>query len=241
MRAVERRAARDSAAITALSAAAIDTLSDRFGTEIRAKSWVVPTCVDLEYFSAQPMPSTSGDLTLLFSGTLNNFYDMPCMLRFVDHVNRLVPARLMVLAPEATAYDGLLAQRDVPLIRPARRGIPAYLAASHAGLSVCRFDGGPSLRAAMPTKVGEFLATGRPVVVNRGLGDLDRLLGEAQAGVVIQDPSDHALTAAATELLHLLQDPDTGMRARQLAERHFSLGSAVATLQDVYRFAAEQA
>jgi hypothetical protein len=163
------------------------------------------------------------------------------MLRFVDHVNRLVPARLMVLAPEATAYDGLLAQRGVPLFRPVRRDIPAHLAASHAGLSVCRFDGGPSLRAAMPTKVGEFLATGRPVVVNRGLGDLDRLLGEARAGVVIQDPSDHALAAAASELVHLLQDPDTETRARQLAERHFSLGGAVATLQDVYRFAAEQA
>jgi glycosyltransferase involved in cell wall biosynthesis len=234
LRSVERRAARESAAITALSASAIDTLVARHGEGIRDKAWVVTTCVDLDRFPLEPMPDLDDGLVITFSGTMNSYYDAPTMLALVDCLNVLLPARLVVLAPAATAWDGLLASRGVATAPAPVGTLPRRVAEAHVGLAVCRADAGPSLAAAMPTKVGEFLASGRPVVVNAGLGDLDALLPRGRAGVVLRSSSPADLEAAAGEIVALIEDPETPVRCRALAEQHFDLDVAVRTLLEVY-------
>ena len=97
------------------------------------------------------------------------------------------------------------------------------------------------MRASMPTKVGEFLASGRPVVVNAGLGDLEGLLATHDCGVVIDGDSDDALERAADDVERLCADVDTPTRCRALAEAHFDLGTAVTTLIEVYQHALERA
>ena len=76
------------------------------------------------------------------------------------------------------------------------------------GLAVCRADAGPALLAAMPTKIGELLASGSPVVVNRGLGDMDALIEKSN---VVWDASgvlrSRVLAEACDSVLKLLSDP----------------------------------
>ena len=60
---------------------------------------------------------------------------------------------------------------DALRVSATRDEMAKLVSSCHVGLSVCRDDAGPSLQAAMPTKIGEFLASGRPVVVNPGPGD----------------------------------------------------------------------
>jgi glycosyltransferase involved in cell wall biosynthesis len=86
----------------------------------------------------------------------------------------------------------------------------------------------------MPTKIAEFLATGRPVVVNRGLGDLDWLLPDSQAGVVLRSSDPEDVDGAADSLLAMLKDPATPGRCRALASRHFDIDVGVRTLLQVY-------
>jgi glycosyltransferase involved in cell wall biosynthesis len=87
--------------------------------------------------------------------------------------------------------------------------VPDALAACHVGLSPWRTDMGVGLLGAMPTKIGEFLAAGRPVVVNPGLGDMDRIIEVFDCGVVVGGSDDDALDAAGRELDRLLADPTT--------------------------------
>ena len=101
------------------------------------------------------------------------------------------------------------------------------------GVSICKLDAGPSLTAAMPTKIGEFLASGRPIVVNKGLGDMDNFIAESNVGVILNgDPKD--TRDAATKLISLISDPETPLRCRAIAEKYFSMDVGAAKYLDMY-------
>ena len=85
----------------------------------------------------------------------------------------------------------------------------------------------------MPTKIGEILAVGRPVVVNRGLVDATHLLEAAEAGISMSPDDDLGLVAA--RVLSLVDDPGTVERATALAARNFDLDAAVDQLVRIYR------
>lgn len=69
-------------------------------------------------------------------------------------------------------------------------------------VSVRKLDAGPTLTALLPTKIGEFLACGRPIVVNRGTGDMDDFIKEFDSGVILDSDPDN-LKQSAVELIQL--------------------------------------
>lgn len=232
LRRVERSAARGSSAVITLTQAVLPVLDLRHGGLVSRKSHVIATCVDTVRFASTPSPSAE-PMQLLLAGTLNRYYDVPLMVELVRELQRRRPARLRVLAPEATPWDDLFdvvrADRD----RASPEDMPEAIACSHVGLSVCRDDAGISLTAAMPTKIGEFLASGRPVVVNEKLGDAARLVREHAAGVVLRSGQE-SVRKAADQLEALLADPHTPRRCRSLAEMHFDLDKAADALVKIY-------
>lgn len=230
---VERAAARRAGALVTLTDAVVPVLEERHAVALRERTTVIPTCVDLERFAAAPLPS--GPPRLLLAGTLNTYYDVPLMARFAKVGRERAGAALDVLSPGGTPWDALLAEAGAQRAVAAPADMPARVAASSAGLSVCRTDAGVSLTAAMPTKIAEFLAVGRPVVVNPALGDADRLVREGAAGVVLADVSDSGLERSWEELESLLADPDTPARCRRLARQHFDLDDGVDRLLQAYR------
>lgn len=232
LRSIERRAAVRSSAITVLTRAAIGELARRHGTHVAAKASVVTTCVDLDRFALAPLPDRS--LSLLLSGSYNGLYDLPTMLRLVAALRRLVSCDLTLIRPVATPWDEDVLAAGGHIMSSTFADMPGHVAAHHAGLSVCRSAERQALVAAMPTKIGELLASGRPVVVSAGLGDCDDLLPGAGAGVVLQGTDAASVDRAAVQLMELLADPEMPQRCRRLAELHFNLATATSTLQAIY-------
>ena len=74
----------------------------------------------------------------------------------------------------------------------------------------------------------------RPVVVNAGLGDMDRLIAAYDCGVVLHERSAEGFEKAAEEIDRLLADEDTPARCRKLAEDHFDVEKGVDELLDLY-------
>jgi glycosyltransferase involved in cell wall biosynthesis len=233
MRSIERQSAKKAAGIVTLTAAAIDELERRHGPSIRRKSRVITTCVELNRFPVSPMPPPE-PLNLLLAGTLSRRYDVPLMLRLIDELRRRRGTQLTALIPGPSPWDGALQDAGVPIQRAATVDMPGHLRASHAGLSVLRPGGGVAMKASMPTKVGEFLASGRPMVVNAGLGDLDQLLTDHECGVILRDDTPESVVAGADSIERLLADRDTPARCRKLAEDNFRLETAVDDLVEVY-------
>lgn len=232
LRSIERQAAHRATAITTLTQAAVHELARRYGVAIAGKAHVVTTCVDIRRFGASPWPQRP--LSVLLSGSYNALYDLPSMLQLVDALRRHRPTDLTLLSPAPTPWDADILAAGGGLDASSFVDMPGHVAGHHAGLSVCRAADPRALMAAMPTKIGEFLASGRPVVVNAGLGDCDALLPASGAGVVMAGTGPAAVDRAATQLLDLIDDPATPARCRRLAEDHFSLDTAVATLEGIY-------
>ena len=231
-RRVEGAAARRSSAVITLTSAVLPVLDARYGG-VSAKATVIPTCVDLDAFPLTAMPP-SPPLRLLLAGTLNTFYDVPLMVRLVQAGRRRGRAELRLLTPGETSWTSLLDSVEPLKDSALPAEMPGRIAQCHVGLSVCRSDAGVSLTGSMPTKIAEFLAVGRPVVVNPGLGDADRLVAESGTGVVLDDTSDTGIEAAWDRLEELVADPDLPERCRALAAAHFDLDHAVDRLAEVY-------
>ena len=232
MRRVERAAAARSAAIITLSRAAVTVLGDRFGPEVWHKSRVITTCVDLRRFTVSGWQRGS-EVRFLLAGTLNTVYDVPGMTRFVERFRALQPAHLHVVAPAPGPWHGELEAAGATFGSSTPEGMPSVIADHDVGLSMLR--SGISTRAAMPTKIGELLACGRPVVVSGRVGDLDDLLARYDCGVVVGDGSEEELQRGTLELRRLLADEETPARCRRLAEEHFDLERGVDALIDTYR------
>lgn len=229
---IEAAAARRSDAVVTLTEAVLPVLDKRHGGVSR-KATVIPTCVDCDRFRLSELPG-GRPWQVLLAGTLNTYYDVPLMARFMDVGRRRGLAELRLLAPAATTWDDLLSSVGALRTFALPAEMPDRIRECHVGLSVCRADAGVSLTASMPTKIAEFLATGRPVVVNRGLGDADALVERTATGIVLDDTTDAGLAVAWDKLDALLVDPDTPSRCHALAREHFDLDVAVDRLIELY-------
>ena len=172
------------------------------------------------------------EVCALFSGTYNDYYDLDLSALFMQELRRHTKIHSHWARPaEATKSQLGVGESQVFLSKQSSMAeiIPNY----SFGVSICRLDSGPSLLAAMPTKIGEFLACGRPVVVNKGLGDMDEFLTEFDAGVIL-DGANLNLKESATKLLDLVADINTPERCRKLAEKYFNIEVGVSSYLNMY-------
>ena len=234
---IERAAAARSSQVVTLTGSVVDELERRYGAQLGEKTTVITTCVELDRFVPVSMPKLE-PVRLLLAGTLNRYYDIPAMLGFVEELRRHREVEFIVAAPGSTDWDVELDRAGAKRLTADFGEMPGLVASCHAGLCLCREDAGVSLLAAMPTKIGEFLAVGRPVVVNTGLVDASGLVSAHQAGVSYSCDSVSP-ELAVEELLGLLKDPETPRRARLLAEEHFDLEAGIERLIDVYQRAVD--
>jgi glycosyltransferase involved in cell wall biosynthesis len=236
LRRIERAAAERADAVLTLTAAAIDELARRHPGFDRHRATVVPTCVDLERFELAPFPDLE-PVVVMLSGSYNRLYDVDASLRLVARLRRLVAADVRLVRVEPSVHDEAVRDAGGAVVCATFDEMPGEVRAAHVGMSILRGDLDAASIGAAPTKIAEFLACGRPVVVNAGLGDYDRLLPEYHAGVILRGTDDDAFDAGAAEIVDLVSDPATPGRCRALANRHFDLESAVDRLLGVYRAA----
>ena len=91
-----------------------------------------------------------------------------------------------------------------------------------------------SARACAATKLGEFLASGVPVVTNDGIGDYANLIADMGTGVVVPDVEPCSLEASLVQVRRLLNDPDVQHRCRATAIRHFDVEKGAAAYSSLY-------
>ena len=99
--------------------------------------------------------------------------------------------------------------------------VPSYLAAADAGLSFIKRC--VSKVASSPTKNGEYLACGLPVIINEGIGDSDALVDQWHAGVLLEEFNQQEFDAAAREIEAMATAPGTREKNRRVAEQLFHL------------------
>ena len=94
---------------------------------------------------------------------------------------------------------------------------------------------GISKLGSSPTRFGEILATGRPIICNSGVGDLDKIIKANKVGIIAKDKSKSAMQKAVKELYELISDNETSIRCRNLAESFYSLTSGSKKYSMIYK------
>ncbi len=237
---------------------AITVLTERFRRWLRegyphrddvgAPIAVIPTCADLEVFrpDVAPLPTLAVRLhpdarVLVYVGSLSGRYLVEDMARFYLAWRRAAaelgrPSRLLVVSrdtPERFLAVLRAAGCEDELVHTAagRDEVAGALRCAHAGVFFYR----PlhSTIGCMPTKLGEILAVGLPVVGN-AIADLERILSD-EVGVVVRDLDDATLDDAARSVLALAETPSTAEATRARACAWFDLAEGVAAYDALYR------
>ena len=226
---LERIAASRSTAMTTLTQAVVPVLERRY-KKLPIIREVIPTCTQLDKFQVSKMPS--GLITCLLPGTFNNFYDLDQMRQIISNLRELTQLQIVWVKPKESTTIALNVGEDL-VTTAAYKDMPALFQSSHFGLIVCKSDNLEVLTAVAPTKVAEFLASGRPILVSRGIGDLDSLIETYKVGVSLEPGID--MRDSLLRFMELLKDPEIHIRCRQLAEEMFSMASAVEKYTSIYR------
>ena len=101
------------------------------------------------------------------------------------------------------------------------------------------FKPGLAKLGSSPTRFGEILAVGSPVICNKGVGDLDNLILKNNVGVIVKDETIKSMYRAIERLYELIENPYTAKRCRELAESVYSLSYGSERYSKIYKSFAE--
>jgi glycosyltransferase involved in cell wall biosynthesis len=174
------------------------------------------------------IPRADGVLRLVYSGSVGGRYQLDKMARFIKvAMDSGVRVHLSILSrAERALVASILNRADLPdtawsFDSVPHGEMPDRLASHHAGLHF--LPQGISQQGGSPTKIGEYWATGLPVIVTPNISDTDQVIRNERVGVIVPKHSEGDYLKAIQELLLLLEDRHTRLRCRRAAERHYSL------------------
>jgi glycosyltransferase involved in cell wall biosynthesis len=197
---------------------------------------VIPCCVDLSLFKFSTQERTRmrteltlGDrLTFIYSGSLDGWNLTEQTADFFARIfrNQNNVHLLWLVTGNHERVRQLMAARGIDEDHFSVRSVtpqemPSYLAAADVG--ICFNKRGLSRIASSPTKNGEYLACGLPIIINSGIGDSDALVKERQAAIMIDDFNEREFDSAWVATQAMVNDPNTRAKVRLVAEEVFDL------------------
>lgn len=178
------------------------------------------------------------DIVVSYLGSLGTWYMLEEMLLFFNQLKKVYPtAKFLFLTPEnpSLVHDRLpdhgLEKKDFIILFSERKQIPGYIKASDFSLSFIK--PAYSKIASSPTKIGELLAMGIPVISNRGIGDVEEMIEETGCGIVVADFSSGSFDQALKKLPALLSVSPEYIRS--VGEKNYSLQHAIEKYKEVYK------
>lgn len=181
----------------------------------RDKIEVIPCCVDMELFNRGKLneerkaqlskPLGKDRYIITYIGSIGTWYMLGEMLDFFKVLQKTKPNALFlfVTREDRTHIMEEARKRSIPedaiFITPSEReDVPYYIERSDA----CIFFILPvyGKKGSSPTKQGEIMAMGKPIICNSGVGDTDLVIQNYDAGLIIDDLSDRGYQQAIDQL-----------------------------------------
>jgi glycosyltransferase involved in cell wall biosynthesis len=240
-RSIARRVERElytraSAIVSLTELAAEDVRRGEFGRWHPAdRSICIPTCVDYDKFEMRrneaPDAFLEDGLIVAYVGSLNPSYEYGASLKLAAMVlDREPRAKLVALTGQVARMTELLDELSIPPSRRLVCSVPhdevhRWLPWIDVGLMLM-VKPIRAKRASMPTKLGEFFACGVTPIAHGANSEIADWIHRTGSGLVLRDLSAGSLERAADFVVSARPDTETRVRARLVAERHFSLDSA---------------
>lgn len=211
---------------------------------------VIPCCVDLDHFSIKNIDEdkkaklnnelkiSDENFVISYLGSIGTWYMLDEMLDFFKCLLLQKPnAKFLFITPDSEDLIFRKAKEkgietDKLMIRFANRNeVPLYLSLSKISLYFIK----PlySKKASSPTKTGEIMALGIPIITNSGIGDSDKILTESKAGLLINDFNIDEYNRIIKQIDVLLSVDKTKIIIE--AQKYFSLEKGVELYDSIYK------
>lgn len=210
---------------------------------------VIPCCADLQHFSIsnvdirerdqlmQRLHIAATDLVISYVGSLGTWYMLPQMMQMVSMLMRKRPeTKFLLITPDSrekvmewAAQYGIPDSRVIVEFSP-RELMPTYISLSHISLFFIQ----PvfSKKASSPTKMGELLSMGVPLIVNAGVGDVDDIVNNTHCGYVVKEFTAEEYERAILHIDALVHTDKNILCAA--AEQYYSLAAGVEQYNEIY-------
>lgn len=204
------------------------------GDEIKNIS-VIPTCVDLERFKFH-IRNYDKPITIGYVGTAIGWYDFDKTMKTLELIAKNIAIKFLVfnggqhefIKEKIRAYD--IDEAIVQIEKVSFQEMPNRL----KEVDIALFFIHPffSKIASAATKLGEFFASGIPVLTNAGVGDHEFLIDKYKTGKILD--FEQIDTYNFSEIFNQLLTIATAKQCRLLAEEYFSLDKGVTAYRESY-------
>tara|TARA_R110002072_G_scaffold136917_3_gene279566 strand:- start:808 stop:2034 length:1227 start_codon:yes stop_codon:yes gene_type:complete len=210
---------------------------------------VIPCCADLNHFHPSQISSSlqidlktkfsldKDDFVITYLGSIGTWYLLDEMLDFFNVLlkNRPNSKFLFVTTDNPDTILPKAESKGIPsdriIISPAKREeVPTFLSLANAAIFFIQ----PvfSKSGSSPTKHGEMLGMGLPVIANSGVGDVDRIIEDTSSGILVREFTNEAYEKAVNQIDELLEIPVSTLQDAAL--KYYSLEEGVKRYNSVY-------
>ncbi|RYF90408.1 MAG: glycosyltransferase [Chitinophagaceae bacterium] len=240
---------RNSDGIVCLTHAAKDIIRSWPAYRPSVPLTVIPCSVDLDLFNPTRIDAgalkalrnkhqiADTDFILTYLGSIGGWYLVAEMMQFFKRLLVTVPnAKFLFISPhqheyilQVAAKYGVHADKLIS-VKGNRPEIPLLLSLS--SYSIFFIKPCYSKQASSPTKHGEIMAMGVPVITNSGVGDVASIVKKYISGIVLDDFSQESFDKATASMAEIAYNQD---EIRQGAKEFYALPKAVESYAAMYR------
>jgi glycosyltransferase involved in cell wall biosynthesis len=228
--------------IISLTYSGCDEIMKNFSIDNK-KIEVIPTCVDFEIFKPfsenkreeirKELNILMHSVVLVYSGSLGGNYNVESLIQVFNNLcTQFENSFLLVLLKDdlvAKVEDQLQQNgiKNFKILSVPFKSVTNYLMAADIGLVF--YDITFSVIGRSPTKLGEYWASGLPVIITSGIGDIDRLDKRYPMGIILNKEGKF-------DIKEKFQDFPVSNRAmlRDYARSYFGLEKGVELYAGVY-------
>ncbi|WP_020532813.1 glycosyltransferase [Flexithrix dorotheae] len=211
---------------------------------------VIPCCVDTNHFRnenicigkrkklQETLQIADNSFVMSYLGSIGTWYMLPEMMAFFKRLllKKKDAIFLFITAESPEKIHAEALKNDIPIenikIKKAdREEVPLLL--SFSSLSIFFIKPVFSKKASSPTKQGEIMNMGIPLICNSGVGDTDYVVEKYKSGYLVNEFSDNCYDQAIDNLDQILNLDKK--RIIDGAEEFYSLSKGVENYSQVYR------
>ncbi|NNF01754.1 MAG: glycosyltransferase, partial [Bacteroidia bacterium] len=215
-----------------------------------SKIIVIPCCADLSLFDyhridqnktnalAESLKIDNNDLVISYLGAIGTWYMLEEMLDFYKvFAQKFNNTKFLFITAEAketilsSAEQKGINTENIIVKKSKREDVPVHLSLSQ----ICIFFIKPvySKKASSPTKQGEIMGLGLPIICNHNVGDTDMIIEDSSAGAIVTEFSVQNYQQVCEKVPELLKLDKNKIRAG--AEKFYSLDRGVEKYFSIYK------